>query len=49
MTENVADIIGLKDRSKIEEGRRADLITLSDSGEVLQTWIGGRKVWARSD
>ncbi|KAK8220786.1 n-acetylglucosamine-6-phosphate deacetylase-like protein [Phyllosticta capitalensis] len=29
----------------LKQGRRADLVVLSDEGEVLQTWVAGRKVW----
>ncbi|KAK5120305.1 hypothetical protein LTR85_006511 [Meristemomyces frigidus] len=46
-TENVADFMGDKDRGKLEAGRRADFVILDDQGDVLQTWIGGRKVWER--
>ncbi|KAK7515065.1 n-acetylglucosamine-6-phosphate deacetylase-like protein [Phyllosticta citriasiana] len=31
----------------LKQGRRADLVVLSDEGEVLQTWIAGRKAWER--
>ncbi|KAK8169484.1 hypothetical protein IWX90DRAFT_485424 [Phyllosticta citrichinensis] len=31
----------------LKQGRRADLVVLNDDGEVLQTWIAGRKVWER--
>jgi N-acetylglucosamine-6-phosphate deacetylase len=47
-TENVADFMGLKDRGKLEEGRRADFVVLDDSGEVLETWIAGVKVWEKN-
>ena len=47
VTENVTDMMGLKDRGKIEEGRRADFVVLNDDGEVLQTWVSGKKVWER--
>jgi N-acetylglucosamine-6-phosphate deacetylase len=44
VTENVADAMGLKDRGKLEVGRRADFIVLSDNGVVKETWILGKKV-----
>jgi N-acetylglucosamine-6-phosphate deacetylase len=47
VTENVADFMGVKDRGKLEEGRRADFVVIDDSGEVLQTWIAGVRVWER--
>lgn len=45
VTENVAEFLGLEDRGKLESGRRADFVVLDDEANVLQTWIGGRKVW----
>lgn len=47
VTENVADAVELRDRGKLEVGRRADFVVLSDEGMVLQTWIKGRKVFER--
>ncbi|KAF2664188.1 Metallo-dependent hydrolase [Microthyrium microscopicum] len=44
-TENVADFMGLTDRGKLEEGRRADFVVLDDEGNVKQTWIAGNRVW----
>ncbi|KAI9707840.1 MAG: hypothetical protein M1820_004445 [Bogoriella megaspora] len=46
-TENVADMMGDKERGRLEEGRRADFVVLSDEGEVLQTWVAGVKVWEK--
>ncbi|KAB8338831.1 hypothetical protein FH972_021775 [Carpinus fangiana] len=46
-TQNPADFMGLSDRGRIEEGLRADFTVLSDSGEILQTWIAGHKVWEK--
>lgn len=43
VTENVANLMGLKDRGKLEVGRRADFVVLNDEGIVQQTWIGGVK------
>lgn len=47
-TENVADFMGDERRGKLEPGRRADFVVLDEGGNVLQTWVGGRKVWERS-
>ena len=44
-TENVASSMGLVDRGKLEEGRRADFVVLDEEGEILQTWIRGKKVF----
>lgn len=46
-TENVADFMGDTERGKLEVGRRADFVVLSDDGEVLQTFAAGRQVWAK--
>lgn len=46
-TENIAGLMGLRDRGVIEEGRRADFVALDDRGGVLQTWIKGVKVFDR--
>lgn len=47
VTENVADLMGDRTRGKLESGRRADFVVLNDEGEVLQTWVAGRKVWEK--
>ncbi|KAI5370164.1 Putative N-acetylglucosamine-6-phosphate deacetylase, metal-dependent hydrolase [Septoria linicola] len=47
VTENVVNLMGDHSRGKLEEGRRADLVMMNDDGEVLQTWVGGVKVWCR--
>ncbi|KAF4550112.1 Hypothetical protein D9617_18g033030 [Elsinoe fawcettii] len=47
VTENIAGFMGLEDRGKLEAGRRADFVVMNDEGEVLQTWLGGRKVWEK--
>ena len=52
VTENVAGFMGADGqggRGVLREGRRADLTVLSESGEVLQTWIAGHKVWDREE
>jgi N-acetylglucosamine-6-phosphate deacetylase len=46
-TENVVDFMGDTERGKLEVGRRADFILLSESGEVLQTFSSGKKVWEK--
>lgn len=47
VTENVADMMGLDDRGRLEEGRRADFVVLNDEGEILETWVAGLKIWER--
>jgi len=47
VTENVADLMGFDDRGRLEAGRRADFVVLNDEGEVLQTWVAGKKVWEK--
>lgn len=55
VTENVAALMGVDASDALEgggvgvlrEGNRADLVVLSEEGEVLQTWMGGRMVWER--
>ncbi|KAF1835970.1 Metallo-dependent hydrolase [Decorospora gaudefroyi] len=52
VTENVAAFMGIDGqggRGVLKEGRKADLTVLSDQGEVMQTWVGGHKVWDRED
>jgi len=52
VTENVAAFMGIDGeggRGVLKEGRRADLTVLSEQGEVLQTWVSGRKVWDRDE
>lgn len=44
VTEHVAEAMDLKDRGKLEAGRRADLVILDDEGNVRETWIKGNKV-----
>jgi len=47
VTENVADMMGVKDRGRLKEGARADFVVMNDEGEVLQTWIAGKKIWEK--
>lgn len=52
VTENVAGLMGIDGeggRGILKQGRRADLTVLSESGEVLQTWIAGHKVWDKEE
>ena len=44
VTENVADAMLLKNRGKLEVGRRGDFVVLDKRGMVLETWILGKKV-----
>ncbi|KAF2760575.1 Metallo-dependent hydrolase [Pseudovirgaria hyperparasitica] len=47
-TENIASMMGIDGeggRGFLVPGQRADLCVLNDEGEVLQTWISGKKVW----
>ena len=46
-TENIANMMELGDRGMIDEGRRADFVVLDDTGQVLQTWIGGEQVYSK--
>lgn len=48
VTENVAEFMGDEERGRIAVGRRADFVVLDDEGTVLETWIGGRKVWEKN-
>ena len=45
VTENIADMMGETKRGKLEPGRRADFAVLDPEGNVLETWIKGRRVW----
>lgn len=47
-TENIAELMGEKERGVVEYGRRADFVILDDEGTVNQTWIGGLKIFDRS-
>jgi len=49
VTENVINLMGVKDRGKLEVGRLADLVVLDDDGRVLQTFVGGRQIWRNRD
>ncbi|PMD45079.1 carbohydrate esterase family 9 protein [Hyaloscypha variabilis F] len=43
VTENVADAMGLKDRGRLEVGKRGDFVVLGVDGVVKETWILGKK------
>ena len=47
VTENVAKFMGVEDRGRLEAGRRADFVIMNDEGEILQTWVAGKKVWEK--
>ena len=47
VTENVADAVDLKDRGKLEVGRKADFVVLDEKGDILQTWVGGERVFEK--
>lgn len=49
VTENVVDFMVDKERGRIEVGRRADFVVLDEEGGVLETWIGGKKVWEKEE
>jgi N-acetylglucosamine-6-phosphate deacetylase len=46
-TENIANFMGISDRGRLEEGRRADFIVLNDEGHLQETWIAGVKAWSK--
>jgi N-acetylglucosamine-6-phosphate deacetylase len=46
-TENVAEFMGERQRGKLEVGRRADFVVMDDEGVVMETWVGGVKVWEK--
>jgi N-acetylglucosamine-6-phosphate deacetylase len=44
-----ARLLGLEaERGTLRPGARADLVVLESDGSVRETWIGGRRVWARA-
>jgi N-acetylglucosamine-6-phosphate deacetylase len=45
-TENPARAIGLESKGRFAVGADADLVVLSPQLEVMQTFIGGEKVWS---
>jgi hypothetical protein len=47
VTENVADAMNLRDRGRLEVGRRGDFVVLSEEGGVVETWLRGRKVFEK--
>lgn len=47
VTENVADAVGLRDRGKLEVGRRGDFVVLQEDGTVQETWILGKRAFEK--
>ncbi|MDO5718931.1 MAG: N-acetylglucosamine-6-phosphate deacetylase [Tissierellia bacterium] len=45
MTENPSRLLGLEDRGRLEEGRRADIVILNSDYEVESTFVYGNKVY----
>ena len=45
-TQNIAELMNIKDRGRIEAGRRADLVVLDSKGTLKQTWVNGRLVYS---
>ena len=43
--ENVAECLNIRDRGKIEAGRKSDLVIMNDDYDVIRTVIGGRTVY----
>ena len=48
VTQNVADLMCDRKRGRLEAGKKADFVVLNDDGEVLQTWMAGKKVWEKT-
>ena len=46
-SENIAKFMGLDQRGSLQPGKRADFVVLNSHGDVLQTWVSGRKVYER--
>ena len=38
-----------EERGLIEEGRKADLVVLSDGGDVQESWMMGMKLYERTE
>jgi N-acetylglucosamine-6-phosphate deacetylase len=47
VTENVANALALEDRGKFRVGMRGDFVLLREDGEVKETWLLGRRIWAK--
>jgi N-acetylglucosamine-6-phosphate deacetylase len=47
-TANPARAIGLNTKGKLEVGADADLVVLSPDFEVQQTFVGGERIYGRS-
>lgn len=48
VSENIANLMGDHAHGKLESGRRADFIVLDEEANVLQTWVGGEKVYEKT-
>ena len=46
-SQNIVELMNVKDRGKIEAGRRADFVVLDTEGTVKQTWVKGQLVYGR--
>ena len=46
-SENIVELMDVKDRGKIEPGRRADFVILDVEGNVTHTWINGQLMYER--
>lgn len=38
----------VRKRGKLEPGRRADFVIMDEQGNVLETWMAGKKVWSKA-
>jgi N-acetylglucosamine-6-phosphate deacetylase len=45
VSENVVEAMGVRDRGKLEVGRRGDFVLLGEDGGVRETWVLGKKVY----
>jgi N-acetylglucosamine-6-phosphate deacetylase len=48
VTENITEMMRENKRGKLEPGRRADFAILDEHGNVLETWLLGKKLWSSS-
>lgn len=49
VSSNAARLLGLHDRGRIGEGKKADYVLLDDEGSVVRTVVGGRTVYEREE
>ncbi|KAK3052219.1 hypothetical protein LTR09_006811 [Extremus antarcticus] len=45
VTENVVEFMGDEQRGRLEAWRRADFVVMDDEANVMETWVGGKRVW----